>query len=65
MKRVFIHLLLLSVALLLGSTSCRGRKVVTKYGPPERQDYQPITKYGVPSDTTMMPTKYGAPVPKP
>lgn len=64
MKKIFIQLLLFSVALLMGTSSCRSKQI-TKYGVPDKQDYEPITKYGVPADTSMMQTKYGAPVPRP
>jgi len=44
-------LLSIIIVFLLGSSSCRGRRHMTKYGPPSDYGYdKPVTKYGVPVD---------------
>lgn len=45
-----VGLLSLIILMLIGS-SCRGRRHMTKYGPPSDYGYdEPVTKYGVPVD---------------
>ena len=44
-------LLSVIIVFLLGAGSCRGRRHMTKYGPPSDYGYdEPVTKYGVPVD---------------
>ncbi len=44
-------LLSVLIVFLLGTTNCRGRRHMTKYGPPSDYGYdEPVTKYGPPSD---------------
>jgi hypothetical protein len=39
------------IMLLLGVSSCKGKRHQTKYGPPSDYGYdEPVTKYGVPVD---------------
>jgi hypothetical protein len=46
-----IGLLSLIIMMLIGASSCKGRRQMTKYGVPAINEYdEPITKYGVPGD---------------